>query len=64
MKAGALLICQVDIDAANREIIEGRAVDIGHSYYRKMTEIRQRVTEPCTEEWVPVPPPVRWSRSL
>lgn len=25
-----------DIDAANREIIEGRAIDINHSYYRKI----------------------------
>jgi predicted phosphodiesterase len=47
-----------DIHAANREIIEGRAVDINHSYYRKMTEIRLRITG--EEYWAPVPDPVHW----
>lgn len=51
-----------DIDAANREIIEGRAIDINHSYYRKMTEIRLKVTSPNGEYWEPVPAPLEWRK--
>lgn len=53
-----------DIHAANREIIAGRAKDINHSYYRKMTEIRLRVASPNGEHWEPVPPPVLWRRGF
>lgn len=53
-----------DIEAANREIIEGRSKDIGHSYFRKMTESRLLVTGPHTDSWQPVPPGVLWSRAL
>lgn len=52
-----------DVAAANQEIIQGRRVDIGHSYYRKMSEIRLRVTSPYSEFWEPIPRPVRWSKS-
>lgn len=52
-----------DIEAANREIIEGRNRDTGHSYYRKMTESRLIVTGPCADYWQPVPPAVTWKRS-
>jgi putative phosphoesterase len=52
-----------DIAAANREILEGRAVDINHSYYRKMTEIRLKVASPNGEYWEPVPAPVTWRKT-
>lgn len=53
-----------DIHAANREILEGRARDIGHSYYRKSSEIRLRVASPGGEHWEPVPPTVCWRRGF
>lgn len=53
-----------DIHSANREILEGRSVDINHSYYRKMTEVRLRVASPNGEHWEPVPPPVVWRRGI
>jgi putative phosphoesterase len=52
-----------DIEAANREILDGRKVDIGHSYFRKMTESRLLVTSPNPDFWIPVPPAVRWARA-
>lgn len=53
-----------DIHAANEEILQGRSKDIGHSYYRKMSESRLLVTQPQAEFWQPVPPAVRWQRGL
>jgi putative phosphoesterase len=51
-----------DIHAADREIRDGRRIDTGHSYFRKMTEGRIMVAGPNPDDWIPVPPEVRWSR--